>query len=144
MKGFNQDNTGNILITPMYIPHEYTTQHYTGFPLKSLGHSWHKPHFYEIFNISAYKTHTSLLHTPIQVHSIGTPTYSLWLRFILLHALISDRHSSRLYTDSLWTGMPGVRKLVGRIFSTRLPPASSPRQWLPWFFPGVKWAGRGF
>jgi len=52
----------NTLITPMYIPRQYITQHYTGFPLKRLGHSWHKPHFYEIFNIFAYLTHISLLH----------------------------------------------------------------------------------
>jgi len=140
----------NILITPIYIPHQYTTQHYTGFPLKSFGHSWHKPHCYEIFNISAYQTNTSLLNTPDQVYSIGTPTYSLWLRCTLPYALISCRHSSSMDTDLLWAGRSDVRNLVGQIFSSTwqpipaLRPTSPPQQLIPWLLARVTRARWGF
>lgn len=83
------------------------------------------------------------------MYSIGTLTYSLWLRFTILHALISGRHSSSLDTDSLWTVRSGVRNLLERIFSSLLTlmpalrPASPPQRCMPWLFPGEGRPGRG-
>jgi hypothetical protein len=120
MDGFNWDHMGNILITSMYIPRQYTAHHYTEYPLKSLRHGWYRPHFNEIFNISAYQMHTSLLPTPTQVCSIGTLTYTLWLRFTLLQTLSSGRHCSSGYRFAMdWK--VGGSKLGGTNFLFSMP-----------------------